>query len=165
MKTAIILGTSRKNGNTSQLVDVFLQNTKADVFNLSDFIMSPFDYEHNNLSDDFLSLIDKVLNYEYIIFATPVYWYSMSAQMKIFFDRMSDLVMIEKERGRKLRGKFCALIATGYDNVPAECFEKPFVLSADYFGMLYKGMLYCSCPDTFSELDYNSKIVNFIKSA
>ncbi|VAW86504.1 hypothetical protein MNBD_GAMMA18-336 [hydrothermal vent metagenome] len=162
MKTAIILGTSRKNGNTSQLVDLFLQHTKADLFNLSDFVMSPFDYEHNNADDDFLPLIDKVLGYEHIIFATPVYWYSMSAQMKIFFDRMSELVTVEKERGRKLRGKSCALMATGNDNLPAECFEKPFVLSADYLGMMYKGMLYCSCQDTFSALDHKSKIADFI---
>ena len=61
-----------------------------------------------------------------LFFASPVYWYSMSAQMKIFFDRLADLVTIEKERGRALQGKSCSLVATGGSDSAAEGFEKTF---------------------------------------
>ncbi|MCP4458779.1 MAG: NAD(P)H-dependent oxidoreductase [Cytophagales bacterium] len=37
--------------------------------------------------------------------ATPVYWYSMSGIMKVFLDRIYDVLTIEKELGRKLHGK------------------------------------------------------------
>ena len=49
----------------------------------------------------------KELNskYDTWIFVTPVYWYSMSGQMKIFLDRITDLLKWHKDEGRKIRGK------------------------------------------------------------
>ena len=35
-----------------------------------------------------------------IIFVTPVYWYAMSGRMKVFFDRWTDLLKIDKDTGR-----------------------------------------------------------------
>ena len=53
-----------------------------------------------------------MVQYEQIIFATPIYWYAMSAQLKTFFDRMTDLLTIHKPLGRQLRkGKKMFLIA------------------------------------------------------
>ncbi len=48
---------------------------------------------------------DIVDKYDVLIFATPVYWYSMSGIMKVFFDRITDLLTIKKDIGRKLKGK------------------------------------------------------------
>lgn len=60
----------------------------------------------NSRNDDYLNLMKQILDkYETLILATPVYWYSMSGIMKVFFDRLTDLLTIEKELGRKLRGK------------------------------------------------------------
>lgn len=60
----------------------------------------------NSRNDDYLNLMKQILEkYETLILATPVYWYSMSGIMKVFFDRLTDLLTIEKELGRKLRGK------------------------------------------------------------
>ncbi|MBL4942443.1 MAG: NAD(P)H-dependent oxidoreductase [Colwellia sp.] len=162
MKTAIVLGTSRQDGNTKNLVSLYQKHVTADVFNLSDLLISPYDYEHHNKNDAFLPLVKALLSYDHIIFASPVYWYSMSTQMKMFFDRLSDILTIEKSLGRKLRGKSCSVLATGIDKSPPECFEQPFELSAKYLGMLYKKMLYCSCDEQFIIEEHNIKLLNYI---
>ncbi len=162
MATAIVLGTSRPNGNTHKLVNLYQQYETADVFNLSDLSISTFDYDHNNKHDDFLALAKQLLDYEHLIFATPMYWYAMSGQMKVFLDRLSDLLTIEKELGRSLRGKTCSVLATGVDKQPPECFEQPFKLTATYLGMTYQQMLYCSCAGDFIEQEHSDKLLNHI---
>ena len=127
-----------------------------------DYTISPFDYEHKNKDDDFLALAKQLLNYEHLIFATPMYWYSMSGQMKVFFDRLSDLMTIEKNLGRQLRGKTCSVLATGSDKEPPACFEQPFVLSADYLGMTYQKMFYCWCEEGFIDQEHSAKLLNYI---
>lgn len=41
--------------------------------------------------DDMQVLIDKVLDADVLVFATPVYFYTMSAQMKVFIDRLTPI--------------------------------------------------------------------------
>ena len=84
--------------------------------------------------------------------------------MKVFFDRLSDLLTIEKELGRELRGKSCSVLATGVDKNPPECFEQPFKLSAHYLGVSYKKMLYCQCEDDFIELEHRSNLLSYISA-
>src|SRR6185436_9781028 len=116
-KKVIILGSSRKNGNTTKIVDEISKEHHIDVVNLSDYNISYYDYESKNIDDDFLPLIRRILEeYDTLIFATPVYWYNMSGIMKVFFDRISDLIRIEKETGRKLRGKKIGVITNSHDN-------------------------------------------------
>ena len=71
-----------------------------------------------------------------------VYWYSMSGLMKAFFDRITDCLKIEKETGRKLRGKYMAAISCGSDDNEVEGFFVPFQKSADYLGMTYVGNIH-----------------------
>ncbi|MBL0736076.1 NAD(P)H-dependent oxidoreductase [Flavobacterium sp. GN10] len=139
-KTVIILGSSRKNGNTAKIVDQLSKEHNIDVVNLSDYNISYYDYESKNLGDDFLPLIRRIIEqYDTLIFATPIYWYNMSGIMKVFFDRISDLIRIEKETGRKLRGKKIGVISNSHDNETDESFYIPFQKSADYLGMEYLG--------------------------
>ena len=140
-KTALLLSTSRKHGNTSSLVEAINKHSQIDVYDLKDYQISPFDYEHKNSDDDFIPLIKNLLQYDHLIFASPVYWYSMTAQMKVFFDRISDLLHVEKSLGRQLRTKVCLLVSTGASPEPERSFEEVFINSFDYLGMKYKGML------------------------
>ena len=97
----IIVGSSRNVGNTTKIVDEIANQFKVDVINLNDYQFTYYDYESRNREDDFLPLIKSILEkYDTLIFATPVYWYSMSGIMKVFFDRFSDLLRIEKETMR-----------------------------------------------------------------
>ena len=157
-KIAILIGSSNGNGNTVSLVNAVVQTINADVFNLKDYQISPFDYEHKNSDDDFIGLVKELLLYDQIIFASPVYWYSMSAQMKVFFDRISDLLHFKKELARQLRGKSCAILSTGSSPQPERSFEEVFSNSFDYLGMNYKGMLYCFCNPSFKLKEHREDI-------
>jgi multimeric flavodoxin WrbA len=139
-KKVIIVGSSRNIGNTSKIVEAIASQFEIEVINLNDYQFSYYDYESKNRDDDFLPLIKSIIEkYDTLIFATPVYWYSMSGIMKVFFDRFSDLVRIEKETGRLLRGKKVAVISNSHDNDIDLDFYIPFRKSADYLGMNYIG--------------------------
>ena len=114
----IVFGSSRRHGYTGQLVDEVAQRHQLRVVDVGDYQMTPYDYEHRNRDDDFLPLMREVAGYPQIILASPVYWYTMSSQLKVFVDRWSDLLDIEKELGRTLRGKSGLVIATGGDIRP-----------------------------------------------
>ena len=139
----IIFGSSRRHGFTGQLVDEVARRHKLRVIDVSEHNITPYDYEHRNHEDDFLPLMRDVATHQQIIFATPVYWYTMSAQLKVFVDRWNDLVVAEKTLGKSLKGKQGLLIATGGDMRPERCFEECFQHSFRFMGMTYKGMLYC----------------------
>ena len=139
-RKVIIVGSSRSNGNTSAIAEKIAIDIKADVIDLRTYTISYYDYESNNIADDFLPLIKSVLEkYDTIVFATPVYWYSMSAIMKVFFDRFSDLIKIEKETGRKFRGKSMFVVSNSYDEELDYDFYMPFRLTANYLGINYLG--------------------------
>ncbi|MEP0177368.1 MAG: NAD(P)H-dependent oxidoreductase [Paraglaciecola sp.] len=165
MTTAILFSSSRAAGDTFHIVKYLSDNSAIQMFNLSEYNISFYDYEHQNNADDFLPLMAKLVQFEHIIFATPMYWYSMCAQMKVFIDRLSDLLTIDKPLGRQLRGKQCSLISTGYDSNAPDCLWQPFELTAKYLGMHYKEMLYLSCPSDFKLADHKVTLDNFIDNA
>ena len=164
LNTAIVLGTSRINGNTHSLVNEISNESDASIFNLSRYNISPFDYQHRNRKDDFLPLVNELVTFEHIALASPVYWYSASSQMKVFIDRLSDLLTIDKSLGRKLRGKKGSVIATGSsDNAPA-CFTDAFQLTFSYLGMENIASLYCCCTDSFNPDKHRLSISRYIQS-
>jgi multimeric flavodoxin WrbA len=140
MKGVIIQGSSRNDGNTKKIVEQVRDKSGFDLIELSDKNIGPFDYDFANSDDDFLPLMRHIVeHYDLIIFATPVYWYSMSGILKNFFDRITDCLQLEKETGRQLRGKMMAMISCGSDVHLDEAFKTPFKSSADYLGMHYLG--------------------------
>ncbi|EGR3223608.1 NAD(P)H-dependent oxidoreductase [Vibrio parahaemolyticus] len=142
MNIAVILGTSKSDGNTRKLADSFVEQSGAKLFDLSNFNVSFYDYSHENENDDFLPIIHELLSFDHLVFASPVYWYSMSAQLKVFFDRLSDLLTIEKELGRRLKGKSISVLSTGYNVELPDCFVQPFELTAKYMQLEFKGCEY-----------------------
>ncbi len=136
----LIQGSSRSKGNTSIIVSYIKERTGFDVVDLKSKRISAYDYESENRNDDFIPLMKEIVDiYDIIIFATPVYWYAMSGDMKIFFDRITDCLKIEKEIGRKLRGKTMGMISCGSDQDLKDGFTMPFIESANYLGMHYLG--------------------------
>jgi multimeric flavodoxin WrbA len=104
-KSIIIFGSSRSNGNTRKAIDTILGSSEIKVVDLNTMTIKPFDYEYKNQSDDFIPLVQMFLSYEQLVFASPVYWYTMSSIMKVFMDRFSDLLDLRRDLGRRLRGK------------------------------------------------------------
>ena len=164
MKRIIIQGSSRSKGNTNKVVRLLMKELEFDLVDLSLKKIGYFDYEFKNQTDDFLSIIKKIANeYELIVFATPVYWYSMSGIMKTFFDRLSDCLRIEKETGRKLRGKNMAVISCGSDEIETEGFFTPFRNSAEYLGMTYIGNIHTWIEDELISNEVEIRIKNIAK--
>ncbi len=158
-KTVIIQGSSRSNGNTNKIINYITTIKDYDVIDLYDKKIGHFDYNFSNKNDDFLPLIKEVIEtYDTIIFATPVYWYSMSGVLKVFFDRFSDLLHFKKELGRKLRGKNMAMLSCGSGPELKKEFSMPFIASADYLGMKYLG-------DIHTWLDNENVISNEVKTS
>ena len=85
-KTVIIQGSARSEGDTSKIVNYLANKNQFDVIDLNSKTIGHYDYDYKNEDDDFIDLITNIINtYDTIIFATPVYWYSMSGLLKVFF--------------------------------------------------------------------------------
>jgi len=155
-KTVVIVGSSRNKGNTSSIASSVASKYGYDIVLLNDYEFSYYDYESKNRDDDFLPLIKNIIEkYDTLIFATPVYWYSMSGVMKVFFDRFSDLVRIEKETGRKLKGKKMGVLSNSGETILDYDFYIPFKKSAEYLGMKYIGETHFNAESSEKE---NTKI-------
>ncbi|NRA74057.1 MAG: NAD(P)H-dependent oxidoreductase [Rickettsiales bacterium] len=159
-KAIIILGSSRSNGNTKKAIDALNTDGKMAIVDLKKIKISPYDYEHKNQEDDFLGLMEKILNYDSIILATPVYWYSMSSYMKMFFDRLTDCITIRKDIGRKLEGKKVFVLSCAEHPLLKE-FEAPFRETAKYMKMDYKDSFHYYSDDSKPHLLHNKKIDEF----
>lgn len=138
MAVLAILGSSRSNGNTRVFLDRVLQGREARLLDLCDFDLSHYDYDMPMDRDDFPQIAEQLQNYSTLLFATPVYWYSMSSRMKVLFDRLTDLL----DRQISLEGKNVFLLATGTKPELPEGFEVPFRDTAAYLGMHYQGSVY-----------------------
>jgi multimeric flavodoxin WrbA len=138
VKNLVILGSARKESNTLKAVKSLTPFKEYELIDLLDFNIQQYKYDHNySDQDQFGSVIDMVLAAENIVFATPVYWYSMSGHMKVFFDRLTDLVTVDKDLGRSLKGKSTYLIAAGGESKLPEGFEVPFIRTSKYLDMNY----------------------------
>ena len=138
----IILGSSRSEGNTRHLVDAIFRNKRHELIDLNQYNINYYTYDNRHTNDDFLSLAERMIQHEHIVFATPVYWYSMSAILKTYFDRMTDLVTIRKDLGKALKGKVLYSISCGSDSDLPEGFTVPFEATAVYLNMQYGGPLH-----------------------
>lgn len=147
--TIIILASGRTPGNTSRAVSQVMQAADEDIalLDLRDYNIGYYDYEHSNADDDFMQVIRIMMQHDSIIFATPVYWYSMSAQLKTFFDRFTDLITLHKDVGRGLRGKRASVIACGAAEEMPPSFTDPFTATFSYLGMEYVGHCYFRAGD------------------
>jgi len=162
LKKIVILGSSRKDGNTKQAIDKLNLLSDFDIVDLNEFDINYYDYEHKNKSDDYLNIIRNIItNYDLLIFATPVYWYSMSGIMKVFFDRITDLLDNEKELGRKLRNKNMAVLSSSIGDHLGEKFWLPFIEIAKYLGMNYLGNVHTIVnSDQANDLTEFAKLIN-----
>jgi multimeric flavodoxin WrbA len=138
--TVIIQASARSNGDTHLIVKELNKHNTFDVIDLKTKNVGHFEYDFSNADDDFLPMMEEIITkYDTIVFATPVYWYSMSGILKAFFDRISDLLHEKNELGRQLRGKKMAMISNNnYDDIK-DGFNMPFKESANYLGMTYLG--------------------------
>lgn len=148
-KPLIIIGSCRLDSNTSSFVNYLFRETEHSIADLLSYQIAPYSYDGSYPSTDtFNHLVEKILDHELLVFATPVYWYSMSGLMKTMFDRFTDLIRIHKPLGRKLKNKHIFLLAVGSNAALPEGFCIPFINSADYLDMHYQGAIYYSTDES-----------------
>ena len=97
MNGVILQASSRSDGNTNKISLFIKEQTGFDIIDLRSKDIAEYDYNYNNSDDDFLPLIREIVEkYDTLVFATPIYWYTMSGIMKTFLDRISDCLKIDK---------------------------------------------------------------------
>jgi multimeric flavodoxin WrbA len=139
MRYVALLASSRSYGHTRALLDFITAGRAVEFLDINDFKIAPYSYTHRYEDDGFLTILDRILAAEVIIFATPVYWYTMSGQLKIFFDRLTDLVRQHRELRGELVGKLCFAVATSESRTLPPGFEVPFEMTCHYLGMHWGG--------------------------
>ena len=119
-KIVVITGSPRKNGNSFAMTDAFIAAAEAKGHTVTRFDAALKKVggcracetcfstgKACTFDDDFNTIAPAILEADAIVFTTPVYWYSIPAQIKGVIDRMYSLVV----GGKKIAGKECALIA------------------------------------------------------
>lgn len=151
LSTIALFSSSRRRGNTGRLVDRIAREVNIEVIDLTTLRISPYDYEHLNRNDDFELLVKRVLAHDQIIFASPIYWYSVSPAMKVFLDRVSDLLEVPDllSEGRRLRGKNAYVVCTSVCDEPSTEFMGVFIETFKYLGMNFGGVAHANCRDGY----------------
>lgn len=141
----VILGSARRHSDTRKFAEFTFARKPHSLIDLCDYIIEEYDYEAEySEADQFNEVMELILQHEIVVFATPVYWYAMSGKLKNLFDRFTDSITVEKDKGRQLRGKKIAMIAIGNDLELPKGFETPFSRTAEYLGMEYIDGVYYS---------------------
>ena len=118
-KIVVITGSPRKNGNSFAMTDAFIKAAEAKGHTVTRFdaAMKKVGGCHAcetcfktgkacSFDDDFNIVASVILEAGAVVFTTPVYWYSIPAQIKGVIDRIYSLVV----GGKDVAGKECALI-------------------------------------------------------
>ncbi|RPJ96368.1 flavodoxin family protein [Rummeliibacillus sp. TYF005] len=102
MKITVLVGSSRKGGNSELLTDLVVQDIEHEKVYIKDLNILPIeDLRHTKqgfetVNDDYDQLIEVIEKSDVVIFATPIYWYSMSGIMKNMIDRLSQAIRDER---------------------------------------------------------------------
>ena len=104
MKNVIIISSSpRKKGNSDLLCDEFLKGAKSAGHKVEKIFLKDkkinfctgcdFCVKKNfttcSQKDDMKEILEKMISADVIVFATPIYFYTISGQLKTLIDRMS----------------------------------------------------------------------------
>ena len=139
MKTLGILGSSRKGGNTEILLDVALQEARqmgssVSKITLRDRVIAPCDgclgcarTGECVLQDDMQEVYKEIREADGIIWASPVYFWSMSGLTKNALDRTYALLFPKLQQAGKIGGLI--LVAGGRGCVSA---SNPFHMYFSY---------------------------------
>ena len=101
-KVLVILGSPRKKGNSASLAERIINGAESagaitETVYLHGLDISPCqgcltcqkkDSKGCAIDDDMQSIYPKLIESQNWVLACPVYWFNMSAQMKLFMDRM-----------------------------------------------------------------------------
>ncbi len=149
MKTVILFGSPRKDGNTHALVDAFARvirekRHEVNVLYLGDMNLSPcrgclacLEKGECAIDDDMEQVKRHIGEAEVVVYATPIYWFGPSAQLKLVMDR--SIAFMDPDYNSRVKGKKAVTLITCADESHDTCqpaldmFTKTF----DLLGMPY----------------------------
>jgi multimeric flavodoxin WrbA len=161
MRVVVLHGSPRRNGNSDTLAQHFVKGVKqTGEVEILDFILNDMTIRpcqgcescmtsegHKCVIDDDMHQIYSVFaDADIIVWATPMYWGYMTAQMKTALDRMEALAMdpekywVDKE--------FVAILTYRHHYQSTIGF---FERVQDYFRFKFNSILYCSKNDSGPE--------------
>ena len=159
-KILIISGSPKKDGNTATLIKWFSQGARSRQARIEVVNAAFLKYKTNGctacracqkraeyeciIKDEASPVLAKMAAADMIVFATPLYFFSASAQTKLILDRMFSLYKWDNETDKfttPLKGKTMVLIASAYEDVGLDALAKPFKLTADYTGLKFRSLL------------------------
>lgn len=94
MSIGLILGSSRKEGNSRDLAEVLTEGMTHKTLYISELSLPDFeDFRHESspalLDESTQILLDFLLNHDVIVIATPIYWFGLPGKLKVLLDRLS----------------------------------------------------------------------------
>lgn len=161
-KVLVILGSPRKKGNSAILAGriakgAVAENAKVETVYLNGRNISPCQAcmtcqkERSmgcSIQDDMQDIYRKLIEADVWIIASPVYWFTMSAQTKLFMDRCFALPAYQNE---PFRGKRIAVAMTygGEDVFDSGCVNalRTFQDAFGYTGSPIIGMVHASAME------------------
>ena len=159
MKIVIINGSARK-GNTLRAIDAFIKGASEknaiEIIQPDRLHIAPCKgcgvcqcYKGCVDQDDTNSTIDKVAAADMILFATQVYWWGMSSQLKLIIDKCYC-------RGLQLKNKKVGTIVVGgspVDSIQYELIDKQFSCMAKYLSwdMIFQKSYYATDSDELAK--------------
>ncbi len=166
MKILILNGSPRLNGNTSfasqTIADGISENTQyeVEIINVTRLKVGGCTAcgacAKNGgdcvMQDDTKDVIDKVYDADAVIFASPVYYFGISAQLKAVLDKFHSRSGLFKKQSKKL-----GVIAVGADEIT----DKQYELINNHFGCVCE---YLGWEKTFS-LSYSAEESDDLRSS
>ncbi len=161
MKKILILnGSPVKNGNTAKLVAWFSEEVRAKGASVKVVRAASLVSKVNGctscracqrsvkyecvIKDGVNDVLKEMQKADVIVFATPLYFYGPSAQLKLIIDRMFSLYKWDNKTDTftsPMRGKAMGLILSAYEDIGLKIVEESFKLIADYSEMSFSSLL------------------------
>jgi multimeric flavodoxin WrbA len=157
MNVLALQASPRKKGNTTTLTQALLEGLRASgVKEVNEVFLDGLDIRPCTncdaclkkdgpfcvFDDDMQPLYRQFIDADLVVLATPIYWWCISAQLKLFIDRLYGLNF--DKHPERYRGKKLALVFTHQEEHPcsgAEIARKMFDEIADYTEMKIVGDL------------------------
>jgi multimeric flavodoxin WrbA len=159
-KILILNASPKKDGNTAAMVDWFCKGASSKGADIEIIRTAALKYKSTgciscracqksdkyecSVNDEAKPVLAKMASVDVIVFATPLYFFSASAQLKIITDRMFSLYKWDNDAGTMqtpLKGKTLVVLASAFEDIGLDALEKPFALTAEYTGMKFESII------------------------
>lgn len=160
MEVVILFGSPRKAGNTMKLVDAFasvLKETKHHVrtLYLNDMNIRPcqgcttcLPTGSCRINDDMKDIRKYIVESDCIVMATPIYWFTVSGQLKLAMDR--SLPFMDENYTSRIKGKsvFTLMTCGSEDKDVCSPALGTFAQTFELLGLTWSGHIEAlGCPE------------------